>query len=146
VAELCPELAEALYAARSNLGLEEIPLLEPCPNELADSSLPLPMNMLLHRPSRPPVSAYASEDAVLYAHPFRYQLLSRDRSAMWSSGSPRPLTRTAIGEPEVVPVGGDVAVLQDRFNATNFSHFLFDSVSRALLLDQRFDGLRSALL
>jgi len=146
VASLCPELAGTLYTARSNAELEEIALLEPCPNELADNSVPPPMNMLLHRPSRPAVRAYATYDAMLYAHPFRYQLLSKDRTALWISGSPRSLSRAAIGDPTVINLTRDVIVLQDRFNGTNFSHFLFDSISRVLLLEQRLGTIRSTIL
>jgi capsular polysaccharide biosynthesis protein len=146
VASLCPELAGTLYTARSNAELEEIPLLEPCPNELADNSVPPPMNMLLHRSSRPAVRAYATHDAVLYAHPFRYQLLSKDRTALWISGSPRSLSRAAIGDPAVINLTRDIIVLQDRFNGTNFSHFLFDSMSRVLLLEQQIGTIRSSIL
>jgi Glycosyltransferase 61 len=146
VASLCPQLIGALYALRTNADLEGIPLLEPCPNELADNGIPPPMNMLLHRPDRPAMRAYASRDAVVYAHPFRYQILSKDRTAMWASGSPRSLSRMAIGDPETITVAGDVIVLQDRFNFANFSHFLFDGITRALLLHERLGTLRSSIL
>lgn len=146
LASLCPELISAVYRPRSNAALEAIPLLEPCPNELADNSLPPPMNMLLYRSHRPPMHAYATHDAVVYAHPFRYQILSRDRTSLWISGSPRALSRVAIGNPEIITITGDVVVLRDRFNFNNFSHFLLDGVTRALLLEQRLGSLRSSVL
>lgn len=146
LAFLCPDLVPALYTARDNAGLEIIPLLAATPNELADDTLPQPMNMLLHRPMRPAVQAYATDDASLYAHPFQYQVFSQDQSAMWVSGSPRALSRLAIGRPEVVTTDRDVVVLQDRFNCTNFAHFLYDSISRALLLNRQTQRLHSALL
>src|SRR4029079_6740669 len=55
---LRPDLVRDLYSVRNNSGLDQIPLLEPTINELADNTLPGPMNMLLHRADRPPVHAY----------------------------------------------------------------------------------------
>src|SRR6266849_4764656 len=68
LARVCPELMPAIYRPRPNAELEAIPLLEPCPNELAANSPPPPMNMLLHRSRRPAVQAYATDDALVYAH------------------------------------------------------------------------------
>jgi hypothetical protein len=143
---LCPELESSLYTARDNSDLEHIPLLEACPNELASSGVPPPMNMLLHRPTRPAMRAYATRDAALYAYPFRYQVLTKDQTGLWTSGSPRALSRAAIGRPEVVAVRGDIIVLQDRFTFSNFAHFLFDGITRLLLLAERLGGFGSSVL
>jgi Glycosyltransferase 61 len=142
-----PDLWSALHVIESGADCERITLLEPSPNEIADNSVPAPMNMLLHRPIRPAVSAFASSDATVYADPFRYQILSRSLQKRWASGSPKILSRISIGGPDiVVPNVDNVVVLQDRFRFTNFSHFLFDGITRALLLAERMGDLRSCLL
>jgi hypothetical protein len=143
---LCPELASTIFKVRSNAGLEEIPLLEPGPNELVDHRLPRPMSMSLEQRERPAVRAYATSDGVLYVDPFRYQVLSKDQTALWASASPRRLSRAALGNPESVETDRDIIVLQDRFNFVNFSHFLFDGVTRALLLHQQLGTLHNSLL
>ncbi|MBV9829832.1 MAG: glycosyltransferase family 61 protein [Alphaproteobacteria bacterium] len=145
-AALCPDLLPNLYGASTSDALDRLPLLEGCGNEIANRRFPPPMNMLLHRADRPPMHAYVSNDACVYAHPFRYQVLSRDRSRSWASGSPRGLSRDAIGATEIIALDKDIIVLQDRFNFTALSHFLFDGITRALLLGQALGNLRSSLL
>lgn len=142
----CPQLVPAVYTMRDNTDVERILLLEPTANDLADDNLPLPMNILLRQLSRPCVYAYTSRDASLYVHPFRYQVLSKDQTAMWASGSPRPLSRIAVGRPDLMVLNQDIIILQDRFDCTNFAHFLFDSITRALLLREHMGTLTPAIL
>jgi capsular polysaccharide biosynthesis protein len=134
----CPEMLPALFTTRPNAGLEATQALDPCPNEAIDLRLPAPIGNLIRRTSRAPFRIYATDDAIAYVHPFQYQILSKDRTALWISGSPRALSRCSIPDIAVEQTDKNIVLIQDRFVFSNLCHFLFDGVTRILHYVENF--------
>ncbi|HVC60818.1 MAG TPA: glycosyltransferase family 61 protein [Acetobacteraceae bacterium] len=128
----CPDAMPHLFTTRPNAGLEATQVLEPCPNEAIDLRLPTPLGGLIRRPYRAPFRIYATNDAIAYVHPFQYQVLSKDRSALWISGSPRALSRCSIPDLQIEQTDRNIVIVQDRFVFANLCHLLFDGVTRIL--------------
>lgn len=126
----CPDIEASILRDRDNTELEQTTLLESCPNEVTDTSWPIAIAGFMRRPVRFPLRAYRTRDATVYVDPFRYQIMSRDLSSMWETGSPRGLTLNSMLGAEAVSVSGNVIVVQDRFNFSNFCHFLYDAATR----------------
>jgi hypothetical protein len=137
----CPEVLTDVFSRRSNDGVESTEILESCPNECMDLSWPNTLAGFMRRPRRLPFRAYATDDATVYIHPFRYQVLSRDLDAMWVTASPRCLSRRVMSGADLTVVDKfdrAVVVIQDRFDFRNFCHFLFDAVTRILHYVENF--------
>jgi hypothetical protein len=132
VERYCPDLLDALFLQRDNSGLDTPLLLEPCANEALNVSLPASFASSIRQPQRAGLRLYSTDDAAVYAHPFQYQILSRDETAMYDSASPRALSRLVTGAADRSKVDRPLVVVQDRFGYLNFSHFLFDGVTRIL--------------
>ena len=130
--QFCPDAAGSGFEQRGNGTVETAELLEWCPNEIMDLSWPTALAGFMRRPRRLPFRAYASDDAIAYVHPFRYQVLSRDLGAMWQTASPRSLSRKFLAETESVDTDRTVVIIQDRFGFGNFCHYLFDGMTRVL--------------
>lgn len=128
----CPDRISSLFDRRSNDMLDTIELLEACPNERRDFAWPRSLAGFMRRPRRHPFRAYSTADAAVYVHPFRVQVVSRDLSAMWDSGSPRSLSRDVVSEAPRATTDRSIVVVQDRFGFGNFCHFLFDGATRIL--------------
>jgi hypothetical protein len=128
----CPELRGDLFELRDTAAVATRMLLEPCANEVLDLSFPVELACPIRQPQRPALRLYSSDDAAVFAHPFQYQILSRDGAAAYETGSPRALSRHVTRGAERIAVDRPVVVVQDRFAFLNFSHFLFDGVTRIL--------------
>jgi Glycosyltransferase 61 len=126
----CPDLVDDILIPKNNDGLECTVLLEPCPNEAQDLTWPASISFYMKRPMRWPLHAYATNDAVAYVHPFRYQIMSRNLTAYWESGSPRCMSRRCLANCEEVAISGDIVMIQDRFDFRNLCHFVFDGLTR----------------
>jgi len=130
-----PECVEQLFPARSNEGVDAAEILEWCPNECLDLAWPTSLAGYSRRPRRLPFRAYSTSDASAYVEPYRYQVFSRDLDAMWSTASPRCLSRqfmTKVIATEIDKLHRNIVIIQDRFGFGNFCHFLFDGVTRVL--------------
>ncbi len=134
----CPETLDELLQVRSNETVESTEILEWCPNECMDLAWPTKLAGFMRRPRRLPFRIYATDDATAFVHPLRYQVLSRDMSAMWNTASPRVLSRPALAAATPVQTDRTVVIVQDRFGFGNFCHFLFDGVTRILHYVARF--------
>jgi hypothetical protein len=132
IERFCPEMAEAIYEPRQNTELEVIRVLDACPNEAMNLTLPSPLGTMIRRPWRAPFEIYATDDAVVYVHPLQYQVLSRDRSGVWESANPRSLSKHSIPDLPLEKIDMNIIVVQDRFEFFNLCHFLFDGLTRVL--------------
>ena len=140
VERFCPDLVGQAYVPRSNHAAEHVILLEPCPNEVVDLSLRKSVRFSMGAEYRPAFVAYASDDALAYVHPYRYQVVSRDGQMLWRSASPRALLRSTVALAPRVVVDGNVVIIQDRFDTANLSHFMFECVTRVLHYLGKFGG------
>ena len=136
--QFCPETESSGFDARGNDAVESAEILEWCPNEIMDLAWPTSLAGFMRRPRRLPFRAYATDDAVAYVHPFRYQVLSRDLGAMWDTASPRALSRRFLAETTSVETDRTVVIVQDRFGFGNFCHYLFDGMTRVLHYVEHF--------
>lgn len=130
VAQYCPDLRPVILAPRQNTELDQVLLLDACPNEARYLALPPPLGNLISRVQRAPFRLYSTDDAVAYVHPFQYQILSKDRKSLWDSGSPRMLSADAIKPARSLALDKNIVIVQDRFDFRNFSHLLCDGLSR----------------
>ena len=138
VDRFCPDVMPNLLIERSNEGLGRTDIFEWCPNEITVPTWPPGIAGSIRRPRRLPFRAYTTDDAAVYVDPQRYQVMSRDLSAAWETGSPRGLTLGCILEASTIEVDGDLVVIQDRFDFRNFCHFLYDAVTRVVHFVDRF--------
>jgi Glycosyltransferase 61 len=113
-------------------------LLPETQNALCDLVLPPAVNMLAKRPTRPAVKAYWTKGYELFVHPFCYQVFSREENWFCPSASNRALSRVAllkrVQNAQSIETSRDIVIVQDRFPGANFSHFLFDWVTRIGLI------------
>ncbi len=138
VEQYCPDLSSQLLLARPNEGLDAFQALDPCPNEIVDLRLPASIGGMIRRAWRGPLRIYATADAIAYIHPFQYQIISKDRSAFWISGSPRSLSRCSIPDVPLRHIDKNIIIIQDRFVFSNLCHFMFDGVTRILHYVEQF--------
>jgi hypothetical protein len=103
-------------------------------NEHQNVILPPGINMVAKRPTRSAVRIYSATGCELYLHPFCYQVFWRGENWFCPSASNRCLSKPALlnelESAESCCTARSVVVIQDRFPGSNFSHFLFDWVTR----------------
>ncbi len=81
---------------------------------------------------------YSSHSSILYCDVHNYQIYSLDRALIWKSASPFSLTRS-IENAKRMEFDGPVVYIGDIFDGSNFSHFLFDHMTRlGLCIDRHF--------
>ena len=130
VRPLCPHILPELPKERSNTDAGRRDILEVCPNEIMDPLWPVSIAGSMRRATRLPFRVYWSDDAVVYADPFKYQIMSSDLSWVWDTGSPRGLTNLVVKSAPIADATADLVVIQDRFEFGNFCHFLYDGITR----------------
>ena len=109
--------------------LARFDLLPPSPNPYAARALPRPIDKHMGRAQRPALALYKVEQADLFVTPLGYQLFDARQRTYWPIASTRAYSDQAI-EGEHVTVRQPVVIVQDVFEGTNFSHFLFDWMPR----------------
>jgi Glycosyltransferase 61 len=128
----CPGIEKSFPFFLRNEDAKATKLLEACPNEIYCPGWPPALAGYSRLPRRFPLLAYSSHNATVYAHPFQYQIMSRDLRSCWISGSPRGLSKEFLWQVESLEVDEDVVVIQDRFDFRNLCHFLYDGATRIL--------------
>ena len=107
-------------------------------NENCDLALPPNKSMVAQKGTRPAVRIYSTTGCDLYLHPFCYQMIWNEKNWFCPSASNRSLSKLALIEQiksaDVQQTSRDVVIVQDRFPGSNFSHFLFDWVTRIGLI------------
>ena len=136
----CPDIGPTILRERDNTELDRTTILESCPNEVADAGWPIEIAGFMRRPARFPFRVYRTQDATAYIDPFRYQIMSRDLTSLWETGSPRGLTLTSMLGANTITIDGNAVIVQDRFNFSNFCHFLYDAISRVYHYVSAFGG------
>ena len=109
--------------------VEQFELLPPSPNPYAAFALPPRINKHMATTERPALTAYRLERATLFVTPLGYQLFDREKGIYWSAASTRAYADEALQGPAKT-LRQPVVIVQDVFEGTNFSHFLFDWVPR----------------
>jgi hypothetical protein len=108
---------------------ERFELLPEFENPYTEFALPYPLNRNMGKAKAPPFSVYRARAADLFLSALGYQLFRADDGTYFPAASTRAYSEVAMAGPHVT-VDGCVVVVQDAFEGTNFSHFLFDWVPR----------------
>lgn len=110
-------------------GFERFELLPATVNDFARFALPAPLNINMGKVTAPPLEVYRTSGVDLFLTPLGYQLFRADEGIYWPAASTRAYSREAIQGPRSV-IEKCVVMVQDGFEGTNFSHFLFDWIPR----------------
>jgi predicted O-methyltransferase YrrM len=124
---------------------EVLELLPVSSNPFYSKALPNPINKNMARDKRPALNAYRGKGLDLFVSPLGYQLCDQTRGIFWPEASTRTYPSSTFGlvNRDVREV---VVIIQDSFEGTNFSHFLFDWVPRlAHFLEAGLVDLRRCL-
>lgn len=130
VKEYAPSMRDQLFAQAPDVSLERYELLPDTLNENYDCYMPKPLTESFSRQRRPRLNLFGAQNATAYVHPYYYQVYDSDGRWAWRDASPRALSRHIQSE-ETSTHEGDLVIVQDYFDGANFSHFLFDHVTRA---------------
>lgn len=135
---LAPDLADA-YFTPQQYELEAEQLLPESPNQWLDFSLPDPLNLRLKAPIRPSFTLLKTDCRTLFASRYGYMAYDRSRRVYWPDLASRAFDRSVDGYPRV-SLDRPLVVAMDQFDGANFSHFLFDTLSRVLHFQSRYPG------
>ena len=135
-----PDFAVHYLNATSIDELERFELLPEFENPYARFALPPPLNINMGKIRRPSLLVYRATAVDLFLTPIGFQLFRRREGIYWSAASTRAYPLEAM-EHSPIAVDKCVIIVQDIFEGTNFSHFLFDWVPRlGLFLDAGLVG------
>ena len=131
---VAPELCEATFDVVPEGLVDTFWIALQTVNELRSTDIPTPNNMLMKDAVRPGFSIQSIENVELYVDPFRYQVLDPHNQWFVPAASSRSLSKTAIANAVssavVEQTKKHLVIIQDRFPGSNFSHFLYDWVTR----------------
>ncbi len=129
VRAFCPEHPYDFYEPAPAGRVTAFPILAPSENDCCAPELPRRVNMVIQNRMRPGLTIYQAAGLDVFVRPYGYQIYSKRQGVFWPSGTSRPFTRAIEQAPEQW-VAGHIVIVQDRFDAANFAHFLFDYVTR----------------
>lgn len=135
-----PELRDAYFAEAPLDRFAVTRLFGPSPNEWCDTSLPPPFNMRLGQRERPGLALLRGRASHLFVSPHGCQLFDPAAGLCWPAASSRAFGRRVASYPQIA-VAAPVAILQDEYEATNLSHFLYDYIPRILYIADVFPDL-----
>jgi len=87
--------------------------------------------MRLKEDRRPQISFHVARERMLFVTPFGYQYYDPRSGLYWKIGSSRNFSKSIVQYP-VKDIESPVIVVQDEFDGSNFSHFLYDAVPRII--------------
>jgi hypothetical protein len=125
----CPDRIDAYFDVAPDDSIATFQVFAPSKNTCCQPDLPRRLSRVIHQRQRPGFSIHRAAGLDVFVRPFGHQIYSRHHGLFWPSGSARPLTRTIANAPERW-IPGHIVAVQDRFDTTNFAHFLFDYVTR----------------
>ncbi len=108
---------------------ERFELLPPFENPLAHLALPGSLNRNMGSARAPSFATYRATACDLFVTPIGYQLFRAAGGIYYPAASTRAYPQEAMVGPHV-DVNNCVVIVQDVFEGSNFSHFLFDWVPR----------------
>jgi cephalosporin hydroxylase len=128
VQAVLPDFTAHYPRAAAAVDYERFELLPELPNLFACLALPVAINKNMGRAHAPPLAVYRVGPSSLFLTPLGYQLF-------WANGTycPAASTRSYPHEAMECPhltVNKCVVIVQDVFEGTNYSHFLFDWIPR----------------
>ncbi len=121
---------DAHYLQAAGIGSFDLHELIPeTANRFAKFALPAPINKNMARERVPALTAYRTGACDLYVSAIGYQLFDAASGIYWSAASTRAYPQEAMDCPHA-QIDKCVVMVQDIFEGTNFSHFLFDWITR----------------
>ena len=105
-------------------------LLAISPNPYWPMALPRPIGKNMARNNRPALNLYTGNPGLdLFVSPLGFQLCDEQRGVCWPQAATRAYPSDVFSLPEST-VNSPLVIIQDLFEGTNFSHFLFDWLPR----------------
>ena len=132
------------FRAASLAEFEAIDLLPSGENPLSGLALPEPLNVNMSRQRRPALRLFRGTGPSFFLSPLGYELFDPDRRVYWPEASTRsyPISVLDHAQSEIYD---DVVIIQDIFEGTNLSHFLFDWFPRLVHFLDWYKGSRASL-
>jgi hypothetical protein len=100
-------------------------------NEWQSEWLPQPFNMRTRQLQRPPFVLFRTEKRQLFVSTYGYQYFDSNEDVYWPQASSRAFGKSILDYP-TMDISRPVVVVQDQFDASNFSHFLYDYLPRII--------------
>ena len=106
--------------------------LEPSVHDYRDPTFPAHLNAKTRVNTRPGLDIRELPPGLLFASPHGcYQYFTPDAKQYVPSASSRAFSKEVLGLP-TLQIDQPLVIITDRFDGTNFSHFLFDHVPRVM--------------
>ena len=125
----CPQHVTHLFREAASAAAEMQEILPAGKNDLHDPAWPFPFDRGFANEERPALRLYSADAADIHVHPAYYVAYRRNGEEGWASANLQGLGRFVTRAP-LWELNGDVAVVRDYFTGGNFSHFLFDAITR----------------
>lgn len=119
----------AVYHDNVEAAASESIILTQSTNEYFDGAFPQNLRFCFARETRHSLKLYWAEHAELFCDVGMFQIYDRQGDRCWSTAIPFSLTKSVYSV-SVKEIEGVVVFVGDIFGGTNFSHFLFDYVTR----------------
>jgi hypothetical protein len=129
VRQLVPEFDAHYLRAVPIDDLDCIELISESENRFAKFALAPAINKNMARARAAALKAYRVPSCDFYVSAIGYQLFDGARGIYWSEASTRAFPREAMNC-AAVEVDKSVVIVQDIFDGSNYSHFLFDWITR----------------
>jgi len=124
---------------------DRIELLAEIENARAPFALPHPLNINMGKTKSPPLAVYCRTGADFFLSPIGYQLFDEELGIYWAASSTRAYSRNCMSFPSLI-VNQCVVIIQDVYEGSNYSHFLFDWITRlGIFLERGLLDLSSCL-
>lgn len=124
-----PHLSGLYFSPASHLHLEKHEILSDSRNEYASNCLPGAISLASRRPRRPPFFAMIRRGGSLFVGPNQYQYFDGDE--FYPAASLRAYSR-AVVRYQHHRIQGQVVLVQDHADGSNFAHFSFDWLTRIM--------------
>lgn len=115
------------------------------PNQWKTDLVPSTYSHRSHLTERPGMEVLSSSGGSLFVTMFGYQYFSKYTDEYWPEASSRCFGLSDHSYPEMLQ-DRDIVVIQDQFDGSNFSHFLYDWVPRVIYFCEVFPEIRQNVL
>jgi capsular polysaccharide biosynthesis protein len=129
LARINPDLKGSYFRPSDHQEFTCHELLAASPNPLYQRDARPPFDRAMGRAERPALLAYRASGHDLLVSPIGYMLFDDTEGVYWPAAATHVYARQAVPGASTV-IDRPVVIIQDKFEGTNFSHFLFDWIPR----------------
>ncbi len=129
LARVHPDLARSYFQPRGVEAFSCHELLRGSPNPFFKPGARPPFDRSMGQKERPALLAYRASNRDLLVSPIGYMMFDEEDGVYWPAASTHAYAGRAVPS-ESTDVNCPVVIIQDKFEGSNYSHFLFDWVPR----------------